>query len=178
MSSTRVARFALIGVELSLAIAAIAGAVFVVPTLPKEWLDGSPFSDYSLPALALGVLVGGGALLAAALLVMRSEWGAPASVLVGLAMAIFEVVETTVVGLDIWLHALGLSPTIGKGLPGTNLEGVPALLGVPLPLWQQPLFFGIGVAIVALAAHPLSTTNQTRRLGLTATIAARFARCP
>jgi len=66
-------------------------------------------------------------------------------------MAIFEVVETTVVGLDIWLHALGLSPTIGKGLPGTNLEGVPALLGVPLPLWQQPLFFGIGVVIVALA---------------------------
>jgi hypothetical protein len=74
-----------------------------------------------------------------------------ASVLVGLAMAIFEVVETTVVGLDIWLHALGLSPTVTKGLPGTNLEGVPALLGVPLPLWQQPLFFGIGIAIVALA---------------------------
>jgi hypothetical protein len=147
----RIARLTLIGLELFLAAAAIVGAVSVVPTLPKEWLDGSPFSDYTVPALALGVLVGGGACLAAALLVVRPEWGALASVLVGLAMAIFEVVETVVVGLDIWLHALGLSPTVSKGLPGTNLEGVPRLLGVPLPLWQQPLFFGIGIAIVALA---------------------------
>jgi hypothetical protein len=147
----RSARFALIVLELFLAVAAIIGAVSVVPTLPKEWLAGSPFSDYTLPALALGIVVGGGSVLAAALLLMRSEWGARASVLVGLAMAIFEVVETVVVGLDIWLHALGLSPTISKGLPGTDLEGVPTLLGVPLPLWQQPLFFGIGIAIVALA---------------------------
>jgi hypothetical protein len=147
----RIARVGLIGLGLFLAVAAVCGAIWVVPTLPPEWLMGTAFPNYTIPALALGVLVGGGAALAALLLILRHEWAGPLSVMVGLALAMFEVVETAVVGLDIWLHALGLTATVGKGLPGTNLEGVPSLLSVPVPLWQQPLFFGIGIAIVVLA---------------------------
>src|SRR5438876_8325101 len=45
----------------------------------------------------------------------------------------------------------GVTATVQKGLPGTSLEGVPSLLDIPLPLWQQPLFFAVGIAIVALA---------------------------
>jgi TRAP-type C4-dicarboxylate transport system permease small subunit len=109
------------------------------------------FTDYTVPALALGIVVGGGSGLAALLLILNPRLGRVVSVFVGLCMAIFEMVEVTVVGLDIWLHTIGLMPTLSKGLPGTNLDGVPTLLGVPLPLWQQPLFFGIGIAIIALA---------------------------
>lgn len=40
------------------AISAIPSAVLVVPTLPTDWLARGPFSDYTIPAIALGVLVG------------------------------------------------------------------------------------------------------------------------
>src|ERR671922_277542 len=107
MTLDRIARFVLIGLEVFLGIGAVAGALWVGPTLPPEWLAGTPFPDYTIPALALGVVIGGGAFLAAAMLLFHQPWGVLLSLAVGLAMAIFEVVETTVVGLDIWLHALG-----------------------------------------------------------------------
>ena len=110
----------------------------------------------------------GGAFLAAAMLLFREPWGVLLSVVVGLAIAIFEVVETMVVGLDIWLHALGLKQVVDKGLPGTDLEGVPALLGIPVPLWLQPVYFALGIVIVALAlrlwAHQVRGVHRTAAL--------------
>jgi hypothetical protein len=67
------------------------------------------------------------------------------------ALAIFEIVETSAVGRDIWLHALGLRAAVDEGLPGTDLASVPTLLGIPLPLWQQPLYLALGIVIAALA---------------------------
>ena len=84
-------------------------------------------------------------------LLLRGAWGVLLSLAVGFGIAAFEAVETLVVGLDVWLHALGLTAAPGKGLPGTSLEGVPAPLGVPLPLWLQPAYFALGCVIVALA---------------------------
>ena len=66
-------------------------------------------------------------------------------------MMLFEVVETSVVGLDIWLYVLGLNPTLGKGIPGFDPASVPALMGIPLPLWLQPFYFVYGAVIVALS---------------------------
>ena len=43
----------LAGLTAFLAVTTIAGAVFVVPTLPPEWLVGSIFTDYTVPAAAL-----------------------------------------------------------------------------------------------------------------------------
>ena len=151
MRANAFARFTLAALELFVAVGAVGGAIWVVPTLPPEWLVGTPFPDYTVPALALGGAVGGGAILAAGLLLIRAGWGIPVSLAVGLALAIFEVVETSVVGLEVWLHAAGLRSAVGKGLPGVDLEGVPALLGVPVPLWQQPLYFALGIAIALLA---------------------------
>ncbi|MBI3971918.1 MAG: hypothetical protein HY332_11565 [Chloroflexi bacterium] len=149
--ANRIARFTLVGLELFLGITAVTGAVSVVPTFPPKWLAGTPFPDYTIPALALGVVVGGGAFLAAAMLLFHHAWDVLLSMSVGLAIAIFEVVETTVVGLDVWLHALGLRPDLGAGILGASLEGIPAPLGIPLPLWLQPFYFAIGVVIAALA---------------------------
>src|SRR3954453_20330575 len=104
-----------------LAVAATSGAVSVVPTLPKAWLGGSPFADYTVPALALGIVIGGGACAAALLLAVRYRWAWIASVVVGLAMAMFEIVEVTVVGLDYWLHALGLPEALNLQLPVVDL---------------------------------------------------------
>jgi hypothetical protein len=151
MMRDRLTRFTLIGLELFLGVGAVGGALWVVPTLPPEWLAGTPFPDYTIPALALGVVIGGGAFLAATLLLLHEPWGVPLSLAVGVALAIFEIVETSVVGRDVWLHALGLKAVVDKGLPGTDLAGVPLLLGIPVPLWQQPVYFVLGIVVAALA---------------------------
>ena len=125
MSIERI-RGTLIGLDLFIAASAIAGAVFVVPGLPSEWIAGTPLTDYRIPALALGVVCGGGSLVAAALVAWRPEVGGIVSVATGAAMAIFEVVEVATVGLGITMY-----PTE----PASYL---------------QPFYFALGLAIAAL----------------------------
>ena len=146
----RIARVALVALEIFLAATAIYGAVYVVPVQPPGLLAGSPFTDYTIPALGLGVLVGGGALAAAAFLGLRPRVGALLSVASGGSIIVFELVETSVVGFDVWLHAIGLGPAVTSEKYG-SLEGIPMPLGVPLPLWLQPFYLVVGLLIVALA---------------------------
>jgi hypothetical protein len=144
-------RLTLIGLGLFLGVTAGAGAVAVLPTLPPAWLVGTPFPDDTLPALALAVVVGGGALVGAALVLLGRDLGV-VSLLVGLAIVIFEVVETLVVGLDVWLRALGLRPALGPvGASFITIDGIPTPLGVSAPLWLQPFYVVLGVAIMALS---------------------------
>jgi hypothetical protein len=119
-------RGTLIGLELFTAVGAIAGAIFVVPGLPPEWLAGSPFGDYTVPALALGILCGGGSLAAALAVAWRPALGGIVSAAAGAAMAIFEVVEVAAVGLMI-----------------VKFPTEPAS-------YLQPFYFAIGVVIAAL----------------------------
>jgi hypothetical protein len=154
----RITRIILIALQLFLGIGAVIGAVLVIPTLPREWLLGTPFPDYTVPALALGV-IGLGALVSAALLMRRVQWGIAVSAAVGAAIAIFEIVEALVVGLDYWLHALRLGPA---PIAIAGAESVGALLGIPVPLWLQPFYLILGLIIVALSvrlrAQPAPTT--------------------
>ena len=66
---------------------------------PLAFLQGTPFSDYFVPGLAMTILVGGSALLAAALLLATHELGADpgiyASAVAGLILLGFEVMEVT-----------------------------------------------------------------------------------
>jgi hypothetical protein len=124
--STSKLRGTLIGLELFTAVGAIAGAFFVVPGLPREWLVGSPFSDYTIPALALGILCGGGSLAAAILVLVRPAVGGILSIGAGAAMAIFELVEVAAVGFMI-----------------AKFPTEPAS-------YLQPLYFVVGLVIAAL----------------------------
>jgi hypothetical protein len=144
-----IALFSLVGLDLFLALTAIPGAIWVVPSQPVALLAGSPFTDYLIPALALGA-IGAGALVAACTLVVRQRPGALMSAGAGAAIIVFELVETSVMGIDVWLHAVGLGPAVATERFG-DLEGIPAPLGVPLPLWLQPLYILVGVSMIVLA---------------------------
>lgn len=97
MTVQRIARGALLVISAFIALTAIPGAIWVVPTIPIEWLKRGPFTDFTLPALALGFV---GVLAAATFvaLVIRPWLGAIASIVTGAAMVAFELVEIVVVG--------------------------------------------------------------------------------
>jgi hypothetical protein len=94
---TTVIRTILVILAAFVAISAIAGAIWVVPTMPLEWLKFGPFTDWTVPALALG-FCGAIAAVTTVLLLVRPWAGALASMVAGLAMVIFELVEVGVVG--------------------------------------------------------------------------------
>jgi len=79
------------------AISAIAGAIWVVPTMPMEWIKYGPFTDWTIPAIALGA-VGVFAAVTFVALLWRPWLGALLSILAGVAMVVFELVEIGVVG--------------------------------------------------------------------------------
>jgi hypothetical protein len=84
-----------------MALTAIGGAIFVVPTMPRSVLHQGVlalFADYTIPALALGVLCGGAALVTLVAVIVRPPLGALASVVAGLFMMGFELVEIVAVG--------------------------------------------------------------------------------
>lgn len=94
-------RIGLIVLNAFVAFTAIYGAIFVVPTIPLEWLKHGPFTDYTVPALALGTLVGGSAAVAAILLPIRPWLGAVATIVAGVMITGFELVEIGVVGFTL-----------------------------------------------------------------------------
>lgn len=94
---TQAVRIGLLVFNGLVAISAIAGAIWVVPTMPMEWIKYGPFTDWTIPAIALG-FVGVLAAVAFILVVARPWAGALASIVAGTAMVVFELVEVGVVG--------------------------------------------------------------------------------
>ncbi len=94
-------RIGLVVLNAFVAFTAIFGAIFVVPTIPLEWLKHGPFTDYTVPALTLGILVGGSSSLAAVLLLIRPWAGALATIVAGVMIIGFEIVEIGVVGFTL-----------------------------------------------------------------------------
>lgn len=91
---------------------------------PIEWLRNTPFSDYTIPALVLAIVVGGSSLLAAVLVFTGREEGVLASVVAGLIMAGFIIVEVV---------------TLKQDPPG--------------PTWVEGLYFGLGLVVFGLATY-------------------------
>ena len=93
-------RIALVALEVFVALGALAGGIgLLTGAIPAslEGLQGSPFVDYTIPALSLMVIVGGSMLLAAATILSGREIGVLASAFAGLVMMIFEIVEVAVI---------------------------------------------------------------------------------
>jgi membrane protease YdiL (CAAX protease family) len=97
MSRLTALRIGLVVVNGFVAVTAICGAIWVVPTMPLEWIKFGPFTDWTIPAFALG-FVGVIAAVTAVLVLIRPWAGALASVMAGVAMVVFELVEIGVVG--------------------------------------------------------------------------------
>ena len=104
---------------------------FVTP--PTDLLAGSPFGSYTIPGLALLVLVGGAGLLATALVLRRSPWGVVASGLAGLMILVFEAVELLVIGFTPLLALYMLLGFLILALAGRLF-----LLAHPSPVAGQP----------------------------------------
>lgn len=94
---TQAVRIGLLILNGFVAISAIAGAIWVVPTMPMEWIKYGPFTDWTIPAIALG-FVGVLAAVTFILVIARPWAGSLASIVAGAAMVIFELVEVGVVG--------------------------------------------------------------------------------
>lgn len=62
------------------------------------WLEGSMFTDFTVPGVVLLVVIGGGMLLTAALAVIGDRRAAAASVLMSIVLLGWGLVETVVIG--------------------------------------------------------------------------------
>ena len=99
----KIIRIALIVIELFVGLWAVIGGVGLmtgaIPFLlmPVEYLQGTPFSDYTIPGLLLLIVVGGSFLFAAATILTGREVGVLASALAGLIVIGFEAVEVAII---------------------------------------------------------------------------------
>ena len=109
-----------------LALTAVAGGAALLTgdiSPGPELLAGSPFNSYLIPGLALLVLVGGSALVATVMLLVRHPLGVAASAVAGVMIMGFEVVEMLVIGspaglarnLQVFYFTLGLLITALAG---------------------------------------------------------------
>lgn len=123
-------RIALVVVDLFAAVSAIVGAVGLVVgymNIPLSTLNGTPFADFTVPALLLGIVVGGSALAAATISVFgprRIETLASAAA--GCIMVGWMTIEIAMIGLAIWVQPLYLAV-------GLVMIGLAALLQ-----WAKP----------------------------------------
>jgi hypothetical protein len=116
------------------ALTTIAGGIgLLTGAIPAslDWLQGSPFVDYAVPALSLMIIVGGSMLLAAATILTGREIGVLASAFAGLAMMIFEIVEAAVVD-----HIGGSELMIAVVLQGFFFVLGLAIFGLASSLWM------------------------------------------
>jgi hypothetical protein len=96
-------RITLVVIELFVGLWAVIGGVGLVTgtipflQMPVEYLQGTPFSDYTIPALLLLLVVGGSFLFAAATILTGREVDVLASALAGLIVIGFEVVEVPII---------------------------------------------------------------------------------
>ena len=103
MRVKRIEQTLLIILDAFLALTAAAGGVGLLTGIISPGLDllqGSPFSSYTIPGLALLVLVGGSAILATGLMFRFPQLGVLASAAAGVMIMGFEIVEVLIIGSD------------------------------------------------------------------------------
>jgi hypothetical protein len=101
-------RLTLVVLETFVALTSIlcgAGLAVGAIQFPLAWLQGMPFSDYTILGLVMASIVGGSSLLAAATILTGREVGVLVSALAGLLLMGFEVVEVSIIDRNLgnWL---------------------------------------------------------------------------
>ncbi len=105
-------RAAVVGVDLFEAVSAAVGAVGLIAgfmNIPLSVLSGTPFTDFTVPALLLGVVVGGSALVAAVIAAFGPpRFGALASAIAGAITVGWLIIEIAMIGLGSWAQVVWL----------------------------------------------------------------------
>jgi hypothetical protein len=91
-------RMSLATFEAFMVLSTLSGAIFVVPNLPLDMIKRGPFTDFTVPALGLGVLCGGAALVAMLTPFALPRLAVLAAIVGGTFMIVFELVEIYVIG--------------------------------------------------------------------------------
>jgi hypothetical protein len=124
----RIATGLLVTLDTFLAVTAVGGGIGLLTGAiapGTDLLQGSPFSSYLVPGMALLILVGGSAILAIALMLRFRQLGELASAVAGMMIMGFELVEIVVIGseagiarnLQLFYISLGLLISIlGAGM--------------------------------------------------------------
>jgi hypothetical protein len=100
-------RIGLIALQLFVALNAVAGSVYLfggAPDWPRTWLESTPFNSWVIPGVILLVAVGGSMATAAWTTWRRPESGASASLLAGLVLLVWIIVETAMLGYISWMQ--------------------------------------------------------------------------
>lgn len=118
--SNRLLRIALALLTGFIALTAIGGGIALLVGLedsrfPLDWLRGTPFPDYTIPAIILAIVVGGSALVACVLLLRRHHRRFLAAVVAGVIMMGYIAVEALILlqeppgptSIEIFYFALG-----------------------------------------------------------------------
>jgi hypothetical protein len=95
--------------------------------VPREWLEGSPFTDYFIPSLVLLVVVGGSFLLAAFAVFARWRRARLLSVGTGMLVLGWLAVQIGIIGYVSWMQpATAIAAVVIVALasrrPGTGLS--------------------------------------------------------
>lgn len=122
----------LVLLETFVALTSIVGGVGLAVgaiQFPLAWLQGTPFSDYTILGLVMAVIVGGSSLLAVATILTGREAGVLVSALAGLLLLGFEVVEVACIDPNAgnWLLLIVALQTI-YSLLGLTIFGLAAFL--------------------------------------------------
>ena len=72
--------------------------------IPPEWLYGSPFHSYNMPALFLFVVIGGTCITASVLLFKRSHYSLLVTMLAGSLLILWIIVQVVIIGYVSWMQ--------------------------------------------------------------------------
>lgn len=107
--------------------------------LPVVFLQGTPFSDYTIPGLVLAVIVGGGMFLAAVTQFIARAWVVILSVGMGFIMIGWEIIEIAIINR--YEQAV-----------------------VPSTVVQQVLFSVLGVVVIGLSTYLWVTEYRSKHV--------------
>jgi hypothetical protein len=111
MSEKRV-RITVVAIDLFEALSAVVGAVGLAVgfmNIPVSVLNGTPFTDFTVPALLLGIAVAGSALAAAVIAGYGPrQFDALASAVAGCITVGYLTVEIAMIGLGAWPQVVWL----------------------------------------------------------------------
>ena len=91
------------------AVNAVGGSLYGLrgaPRIPREWLEGSPFNDYKIPSVFLGIAVGGSSAMSGATAWRGNDHAALATVAAGGILTAWVVAQVAIIGLRSFLQPL------------------------------------------------------------------------